>query len=108
MAGNDSDQAVRDGLENTRRNSVLREAMQSLKTEVTLAGEICLDDSDPARPMLWSRGTGPEGESLIICWQAADPSAEKMKDMAADWSQFVVLDESGKPLGNARSFFLTR
>ena len=102
------DPTVIDGENHTSQNSVLREAMENLKKEVALIGDICLDDSDPAFPMLWCKGAGPKGENYLVCWQASNPSAESMKDMVEDWSHFIVLDNNGTPQGSARDFFLTK
>ena len=90
------------------QGSILREAMEGYKTEVTLTGEMCLDDSDSALPLIWSKGTGAGGERYIVCWKASDPKAEQMKDMVQDWAEFIVLDNDGRPLGSARDYFLTK
>ncbi len=88
--------------------SVLREAMEAQKIEVKLKGNMCLDDSDQNLIMIWSKAVGVCEEDLIVCWKVTDPSAEEMKDMVANWDQFIVMSEAGKPLGTAREYFLTK
>ena len=88
--------------------SVLREAMENLKIEVKLRGDMGLDDSDPNLIMIWSKATDVANNDLFVCWKVTDPNADEMKDMVSHWDEFVVLSAAGKPLGTAREYFLTK
>ncbi len=88
--------------------SLLREAMEDLKVEIRLKGDMGLDDSDPGLIMIWSKAEDPENKDVIVCWKVTDPGAPQMKDMVSRWDEFIVLSASGKPLGTARDYFLTK
>lgn len=88
--------------------SVLREAMESQKTKIRLKGDMGLDDSDPDLVMIWSRAVTPDNADCLVCWKVTDRQASEMKDMVAQWDQFVVLDSYGKPMGTARDYFLIK
>ena len=88
--------------------SVLREAMESLKIEVKLRGDMGLDDSDPNLILIWSKATDITNTDMFVCWKVTNPEAEEMKDMVAHWDEFIVLSAAGKPLGTAREYFLTK
>ncbi len=88
--------------------SVLREAMESIKIEVKLKGDLSLDDSDPGLIMIWSKAEDVTNSDVIVCWKVTDPDAGEMKDMVSHWDQFIVLSPAGKVLGTAREYFLTK
>jgi len=88
--------------------SVLREAMESIKIELKLKGDLALDDSDPDLVMIWSKAEDVTNSDVIVCWKVTDPDAGEMKDMVSHWDRFIVLSPGGKVLGTARDYFLTK